>query len=66
MKRLASIKSFRMLSFGWLFKSPIKIKLSYELEKRSIRFVKESRKQLNDSKGGLYIDITIHFSFIQF
>ena len=29
-------------------------------------FVKESRKQLNDSKGGLYIDITNHFSFLKF
>ena len=29
-------------------------------------FVKESRKQLSDSKGGLYIDINNHFSFLKF
>ena len=29
-------------------------------------FVKVSRKQLNDSKKGLYIDITNHFLSIKF
>ena len=29
-------------------------------------FVKKSRKPLNDSKGGLYIGITNHFSFLKF
>ena len=65
-KPLAFIKSFIILSVGWLLKSPITIKLSYELEEKSIMFVKESRKQFNDSKGGPYIDITNIFSFLKF
>ena len=47
-------------------KSLIATKLSYELEKKSITFAKESGKQLSDSKGGLCIDINNHFSSLKF
>ena len=36
------------------------------LRKKSIMLVKVSRKQLNYSKEGLYIDITNHFFSIKF
>ena len=47
-------------------KSPITLTLLHELKSESIMFVKKSRKPLNDSKGGLYIGITNHFSFLKF
>ena len=47
-------------------KSLIAMKLSYEIEKISVTFAKESGKQLSHSKGGLHIDINNHFSSLKF
>ena len=41
------------------------MKVSYALEKKSIIAVKDSRNRESESKGGLYIDIANHFSFLR-
>ena len=47
-------------------KSPIMIKLSYALGKKSVIPVKDSRNREGESEGVLYIDITSYFSFLRF
>ena len=61
-KPLTLIKSFMALSKVWA----LIIKLSYTIEKKSIIPVKDPRNRENESKGGLYIDVTNHFSFLRF
>ena len=62
-KPLTLIKSFMALSRGWALKSPIIIKLSYALEKKSVIPVKNARNCESESKGRLYVDIINHFLF---
>ena len=64
-KTLILIKFFMALSRGWALKSPIVINLSYALQKKSIVLVNDCRNRESESKGGLYIDITTHFSFLR-
>ena len=64
-KPLTLIKPYMALSRGWAWKSPIIIKLSYALEKKSIIPVKDTRNRKSQSKGCIYVDITKHFSFLR-
>ena len=57
---------FVALQIAWALKSSIKIKLSYALKKKLIIRVKYFRNRESKSKGGLYINITKHFSFFSF
>ena len=57
------IKPFLALSSGWALNPPIMIKLSYKLEKKSIIPVREFKKHVSESKGGLYTDINYLFFF---
>ena len=65
-KPLVLIKPFIALSRGCALKSPVMIKLSYTLGKKSIIPVKIDRNRESEPKVGLYIDITNHFSFLTF
>ena len=52
-KSITLMKSLMVLSRGGALKSPITIKLSYELEKTSIISVKDFKNRERESKGGL-------------
>ena len=52
-KSITLMKSLMALSRGGALKSPITIKLSYELEKTSIISVKDFKNRERESKGGL-------------